>query len=504
VQTTEAQWDGGAPAAVSKPNRLALALVSLFVILLGTIAYLALRNRRTPQPPSVAVLPFQTLGDEHDSWLAVGMADSIITRLSNVRDLVVRPTSAVLPLRNVTDAAKTGRELRVSRIVEGRMQRSGDRVQVNVQMIDVASGRAVWADTFSDRASDLLLVQDEVSERVAESLLRHLSTNQRLALRRHDTENPEAYRAYLDGKYFLNRYTRDGLQRAIDSFERALRLDPRYARAYAGLADTWTIAADTWEDPAVAHAKAAEATAQALRLDPDLGEAVTSRAAAKFWTEWRRDAEPDFRRAIRLAPSYPLAHHAYAWYLMANARYAEAEHEMLKTLDLDPLNAAARTDLGMGSYYAGEFGHAAVQLRDAASREPSFWYPHYWLGRALLMKGDVAGGTAALAHAESLTQGDVPEVTIALAAARRDRDALTHVSSRFHYELAAAYESFGDRDAAIRELATAIDQHEKWVSWIAVDPRFTNAHNDPRFVDLVRRRGLVISAPSPESGRGTR
>lgn len=456
------------------------------------------QNGTNTSSPTVAVLPFQMLGNGHDSSHGIGMADSITTRLSNVHDLVVRPTSAVLALRGVTDSARAARELRVGRIVEGRMQQSGDRMQVSVQMIDVAGERAVWAETFLEPNP-----ADAIAERIAEALLTNLNPSQRLALRRHDTENAESYRAYLDGKYFLNRYTRDGLQRAIASFERAVQLDPHYARAYAALADTWTIAADTWEEPAVAHANAATAVAEALRLDPDLGEAVTSRAAQRFWSEWRHDTEPDYRRAIRLAPSYPLAHHAYSWFLIANGRFEEAARELRKTLDLDPLNAPARTDLGMCSYFAGELGDAVAALREAAAREPAFWYPHYWLGRALLMDADAAGAIAAFEYAESLIRGEVPEVTIALATARGDRIAETNFP-RIHYELAAAFESAGDRETALHELGLAIDQREKWVSWIGVDPRFREAHDDPRFVDLVRRRGLPLSAPSPATSRDSR
>jgi TolB-like protein len=264
---------------------------------------------------SIAVLPFKPLGTEgSDEVLGLGMADALITKLSNLRKIVVRPTSAVLKYTGPGhDPLAVGRELSVDSVLDGKIQKLGDRVRVTVQLVRVRDGLPLWAEKFDEQFTSIFAVEDSISEQVTKALVLKLTGEEKKQLSKHYTESPEAYQLYLKGRYFWNKRAAEDLEKSIKFFEQAIGKDPNYALAYAGLADAYSVLANTPLPQRDAMSKAKAAAMKALELDDTLAEAHTSLALVKMSYDWDwPGAEREFKRALELNPNYATAHHWYA------------------------------------------------------------------------------------------------------------------------------------------------------------------------------------------------
>ena len=491
-------------AAAAGPQRRALNVKTLFAVAIAAVVLGALwplvTTRRaervapaaTNTAPSIAVLPFQT-AQPADAWIGVGMADSIITRLTRVHELVVRPTSAVLDAQTNNPAA----DLNVEHLVEGRVLREGDRIRINAQLTDVGEKRVLWADTFYATSQELLTAQDDISERVASALLNQLTSSQRVSIRQRETDNPEAYRLYVEGRYLTSQLTPAGVKEAVEKLRKATTLDPRYARAHVALARALSISAARAGDEWLEAKRSIET---ALRLEPDLPEAVAVKAANDFWNDWDRDVEPLFQRALRLSPSDPDIHHMYAWFLMAMGRFEESSRELSRTRQLDPRNVSAESDVGLCLYMARQYPAALTHLRQVVERNPTYPWAQLFLARALTAAGQ--GGEAARLVAPTIatTRGMIAEFVVEAARGQAVAGDMTTARKTLaplysqpwvsRYELAAAEMSLGDRDRAIQLLHEAVEQRDKWVSWIKVDPRFDPLRQDPRFASILKLAGF--------------
>ncbi|PYQ05375.1 MAG: hypothetical protein DMF82_08645, partial [Acidobacteria bacterium] len=252
---------------------------------------------------SLAVLPFAALGREVDEYMGLGLADALITRMGNIRQIVVRPTSAVRPyVGRATDPVSAGRRLGVDMVLEGSIQRAAGRIRVTVQLVSVDAGASVWGQCFDESLTDIFSIEDSISTRLATALVSSLTAEEKQRLHQRYTQDHEAYDAYLRGRHQWNTRTENGLRKALQQFERAVERDPAYALAHAGLADCYTLlgsAGYAMLPPREALARARAAAVRALEIDPDLAEAHTSLALVKFRLDWDwRDAESEFRRAI--------------------------------------------------------------------------------------------------------------------------------------------------------------------------------------------------------------
>ena len=458
---------------------------------------------------TVAVLPFKPIdAGQRDAYLELGIADALITRLSNISQIVVRPVSAVRKFTDLEqDPATAGRELRADVVLDGHIQKAGNRIRVTARLSRVEGEHSLWAGTFDEEFTGLFAVEDAISEKVTAALALRLTGEQRARLTRRYMDDVEAYLLYLKGRYSWNRRTLEGVRKGIDFFRQAITLDPNYAPAYAGLADCYTKLGDvgiTVLPPEKAFSEAKQAAVRALEIDPLLAEAHTSLAHLHMhFYEWP-DAERSFRRALELSPNYATAHHWYAYYLAFTRQFDEAIAELKRAAELDPLSLPINADFGEILYFTRRYDEAAEHLRKTLEMEPHFFQAHLNLARVYLQKGmyDEAvaeflraraiseQGTdalASLAHAYALSgrPGEAREILARLQAGAESQ----YVSP---YRMALIHLGLGDRDRAFGWLRRAYAGHAEWMIYLTVDPSLDPLRADPRFARLVRRVGLAL------------
>jgi serine/threonine-protein kinase len=498
------------PSRITFPKgRLPVAISLATLILTGVLGYelIVRRDGGSQGPPvphieSVAVLPFKSLGQEdRDEYLELGLADALIARLSSLRQILVRPTSAV---RKYTDPQQdpvtAGRELKVQAVLEGSVQKLGDRVRVTVRLIRVQDSSALWSEKFDESIKDVLTLEDAISERVATALTPTLTGDEKKLLAKHYTENADAYREYLKGRYFWNRRTSEGLDRAALYFRKAIDIQPDYALAYAGLADCYMSLYGYCFKPAGEVVPLARASAaRALELDDGLAEAHTSRACILFLDDrnWAA-AESEFLRAIDLNPNYATARHWYSVYLGSLGRLDEAMREMRRAQDIDPLSPSINTDMGELLYFSRDYDKAVEQIRSTLDMQPDF-VPAYWeLGNvyerrqmydqsiAIQRKALELSGFQNLAATFWRTYlasgyGAAMRMLLKRWKARANEDlSLSHSIGRY-------YAALGDKDEAFHWLERACEARNPWLINIKVEPELDSLRDDPRFGYLLRR-----------------
>ena len=488
------------------PRRQVLALYILLVATIVTLSYLwfasrAAHNRKTDVPGSIAVLPFRLLGDQaSDEYLGSGMADALITKLSNIRQINVRPTSAVIRYAKSEkpDPLAAGRELGVDSVLEGTIQRAGDRVRVTVQLISVRESKPLWAHSFDERFTDIFTVQDSISAQVAEALTLKLTGEERKLLAKRYTDNVEAYQSYLRGRFFLNKRNEEGLKKGIGHFTEAIEKEPGYALAYAGLADAYSVLGFYQFGtlpPEESFQRAKAAALKALELDETLSEAHASLALAKVDVDHdEAGAEREYRRAIELNPNYATAHHWYSDFLATMDRQTEAMAEIKRALELDPLSLVINATLGERLFYARQYREAALQLRRTLEMDESFGPAHYLLGLTLEQMGMYDEAIAELNRARELSGGSPWMVaalghTLAMAGRRAEAQKvlleLKQLSTRRHvspYDIATVYTGLGEKTQAFEWLQKLYKAHTKRL--LIADPRMDSLRLDPRFQEM--------------------
>jgi DNA-binding winged helix-turn-helix (wHTH) protein/tetratricopeptide (TPR) repeat protein len=474
-------------------------------------------NRSSKGGPSkaalntLAVLPFTSLeGGAADSSLGLGMADALITRLGNVRTMTVRSTASVWRYAGVAqDPLVAGRELAVDAVLEGRVQRSESRIRVTVQLVSVGAGCSIWGDRFDEPLADIFAVQDAIAERVLRALLVRLTGEARSGLGKRDTDNVEAYQAYLKGRYHWNRRTEEGLTRAVEHFEQAIEQDKTYAHAFTGLADCHLLLGGfgfTSLRQSVALAQAA--ALKAVGLDQSLAEAWTSLGLASLYS-WRwSEAERQFAKAIDLSPHYPTVHNWRAAYLAAVGRPGESLAASEQALAADPLNLTWNTGVGHFCYFTRQYDRAIAQEVKTLELDPTFFLA-YWI--LALAHDQLDRASMALAAAEQAVMfsgrsafmlgflgrfharsGNVREAKAVLAELERLKKR-RHVSPQY---LAFVHAGRGDRTEALNQLEEACRQQElPLVYYLKSAPAYDDLRADPRFADVLQRIG-VADGPS--------
>jgi DNA-binding winged helix-turn-helix (wHTH) protein/TolB-like protein len=455
---------------------------------------------------TIAVLPFKPLvaADDHEQ-LRMGMADALIVKLSNLRQLVVRPISSVVRDRvAATDPLSAGRQLGVDVVLDGTIQRSGDRVRVSVQLLRVRDGVPLWADRFDETFTNVFAVQDSIAEQTAQALALKLSSEERRALTKRHTASPEAYQEYVKGRYFWNKRTGEGLRKGIEHFRRAIEIDPSYALAYAGLADCYNLLTYySGLPPSETFPKARAAAARALELDDTLAEAHASLGYVLMMYEWDwRGAERSLRRAIELNPNYATARHWHSEYLMTRGLHEASISEARRAVDLDPLSPVLYTNLGRAYFLAGDIEQSIEQYQKALGLEPDLPIARMHLGRAYLEKGLPEQALAEVKEVESDVGGTVPTVVLGYIYSRTGRAAetrklLNQVTAARRdgyvppYTLAMLHADLGEKDAAFLWLEKAYEERAELLLYLKVDPRFASLRPDPRFTSLLERVGLA-------------
>lgn len=457
-----------------------------------------------PRPSSIAILPFRELTGSDAAHPGLGMADALITRLASLHGIVIRPTGSVVRYADVEDPVRAGRELHVSLVLDGRIQRAGERVRVTAQLLRVPDGSSAWGQTFDEPASDIFGLQDAIAERVAAALVPSLTTEERARVARRQTNSMDAYRSYVLGRYHWSRRTEEDLRKSAEHFQDAVSKDPVYALAHAGLADAYNILGNfSVLRPADAYPVAQKAARRALEIDPGLAEAQVALVFSEFLYERKwPEADAGFRRAIDVNPHYAPAHQWYGVYLSSAQRHEEAIAELRRATELDPPSPVLHSVLAWVLLAAGRYDEAVAQCHVIDQVAPGFPLAQLYLGQSLVQKTDFAGAVDAFRRAGAVSGGParvLSEQAHALAVGgQRDpaRRILADLQDRARAEyvdshgLALIKVGLGDCAGAMEMLERADQERFPWIVRLRVEPRWAPLHDDRRFRELMRRVGI--------------
>jgi serine/threonine protein kinase/tetratricopeptide (TPR) repeat protein len=455
---------------------------------------------------SLAILPFENAsGEPEHEYLSDGITGTLINSLATVPKLRVMARSTVFRYKGrEIDPQGIGRELNVRAVLTGRIMHIGGSLRIGTELVDVATGSQLWGAEYNRKPDDIFVVQDEISNEISGKLRLQLTRAEKKRLTKHHTENAEAYRLYLQGRHYWNRWTEEGFYKAIDYFQQAVEKDASYALAYTGLADSYVLLGwNSYLPPKEVFPKGKAAATTALQLDPELAEAHASLAALLWLHDWQWDeAQIEFKRSLELGPTYATANHWYAEYAMSMGKHGEGMARMKKGHDLDPLSLIINVTVGWAFYFARRYDEGIEQLRRTAEFDPS--YPvTYWILGLLLRKT----GCYELAVTEGekgvKLSGSSPMMRAALAhtlaAAGRTKEAnqmlddLTELATQKYvapYFFAGIHVGLDEHERAIEYLEKSYDEHSHWLIYLHIDPSMDRLRDDPRFQNLLRRVGL--------------
>jgi TolB-like protein/Flp pilus assembly protein TadD len=454
---------------------------------------------------SIAVLPFENLSDDKsNAYFAEGIQDEILTRLSKIADLKVISRTSTERYKSAPDSLREiGQQLGVANLLEGSVQKSGNAVHINVQLIKAATDQHVWAETYDRKLTDIFAVESEIAKTIAESLQAQLTGSEKSAISKKPTENLQAHELYLKGRYFWNRRNAASLRKAADYFQQAINLDPNYALAYAGLADVYSILpVYAGTAPKDDVPKALAAARKAVELDSNSAEAHTALGNALVSNGQLKLAEPEFRRALELNPNYATAHQWLAECLFGQGRFPESLAENERAHELDPLSLIINASYASSLSGAGRYDDAIKQARKALELDPNLLPGHEILGQTYEAEGMLEEAIAEYRKANELEPTPSNFAMLAYAYAETGRmaetrkilDKLTTLSAQRYvgaYPLAIVHLALGEKEEALRLLEQSFIERDILLQGlfgsIKIDKRLDPLRNDPRFQKLVER-----------------
>ena len=505
------------PAFAAKPEkrvqrlRLVTVALSIFAIVLaGAFAFRYLKRSSLATAPSgqltsLVVLPFENLSaDKDQAYFADGMTDELIAHLAKIRSLrVISRTSSMEYKGAHKTLSQIARDLKVDSVVEGTVLRSGDRVRITAELVQVATDRHLWAETYESQLGDILTLQSHVASAIVNEIRVKLTPEDQVRLATTRQVSTQSYENYLKGRYYWNKRSQEGLTKAIDYFQLAIEQDPNYALAYAGLADCYSIIGSVIVGtvPALEVAPKARAAAlKSLELDNTLAEAQTSLATVRFNYDWDWNAAASgFRRAVELNPNYATAYQRNSLYLMSMGRTSESIAEMNRAHDLDPLSISMNFSLGWRLYLAREYDRAIEQLRNTIDMDPDFVLPHLVLGQAYEQKKMYDQAITELRRAVDISQSSAPAIAAlarAYAVSGRTTEArkllaqLMEQSKRRYvspFYVAIVYAGLGENDQALDWIEKAYKDRSNAIVFAKVDPQLDTLRSTPRFQSLLHR-----------------
>ncbi len=492
------------------PKRSARSRAWIYVVIIAGAVSVSLfflgrytSSKQSAELPakSIAVLPFENLsGNPENAYFTDGIQEEILMRLAKVADLkVVSRTSTVRYKRSPENLTEIATQLGVANVLEGSVQRTADRVHVNVQLIKAASDTHLWAEAYDRNLTDIFAVESEIAKTIADTLQAKLTGSEWNAIAAQPTQNTEAHQLYLKGRYLWNRRTGENLKKALPYFQQAAEKDPNYALAYVGIADTYAVMPGySAGSPQDCLPRARTAAQRALELDDMLAEAHASLGFILFHYFEFAASTKEFERAIELNPNYPTAHHWFArTVLLALGQFDRAIAEMKRAVELDPVSPLFHAELGGLYMMARRYDDAIAQLRDTVEMDPEFYWAHRFLGLALELKGATAEAIAEyqkafelsddptvlafIAHAEANTgrPNEARQILARLTEAAKTR----YVSA---YAFAVIHLALGEKDQALDWLEkNARDHAAPYSNLLKVDPYLDPLRGDPRFEALV-------------------
>jgi serine/threonine-protein kinase len=492
---------------VSLPVLLASSL-----LLIGAVSSYFYLNRSRPtvtdKTPidSIAVMPLvNASADPNAEYLSDGITETIINSLAQLPELRVMARSTVFRYKGrEVNPQEVGRDLNVRAVLAGRVLRLGDRLIIRTELVDTRDGAQIWGEQYNRSPSDILVVQAEIAREISDKLQVNLTAQEQKRLIKRYTDNTEAYEAYLKGRHYWNKRTAEDFKKSIEYFQQAIEKDPRYALAYAGLADSYILLA-TYNilPPTEAIPKARMAAMKALEIDDELAEAHISLAAIEGELEWNWSiAEKEFKQAIKINPNYATAHLWYGEYLVVLGRFDEALAEIKRAHQLDPLSLVVNIALGDVFYYTRRYDEAIEQYGKTLEIDSNFAFAYSYLGSAYLQKGMYAEAIAKLEKARELSGGEpliVAWLGYAFALtgekdkARAMLNELKERSKREYispYCLAIIYAGLDKKEQAFEYLQKAYEERSSWLLRLKAEPKFDSLRSDQRFADLLQRVGL--------------
>lgn len=457
------------------------------------------------QNKTVAVLPFKNLTkDKQDEFLSIGLADSLITKLSSVTRISVRPTSAVLPFNETTSPQTISEKLQVENVLEGTIQRIGKRLKISVQMVQMPNNQVLWASSFEENEGDLLKVQDSISAQIVKSLEINLNQEEQNLFARNATESEEAYQFYLRGRFHWNKRTKEDLGKSIEFLQSAVKKDEKFALTLAGLAEAYQLFAEYGGmNPAEAFEKSRQSANQALQINPNLAEAHNSLAYTLAFYDWNwTEAEKEFQKAIELNPNYPTARQWYGEFLLVFGRFDESLTQLQQAQQLDPTSLIISSDLAGFYYTARRYDECLEQTAKTLQQDDKFIYGYAFQWLCYEGKKDIPKAFEVLQKGDSFL---FPKEIVAGQQAAFEKGGWQGLwkfkeeffdkfpPNQFVNNFTRAFVSLrsGDTEKSFEWLEKSFQNRERWFVNLKFDPQWDALRNDAKFNELVRKANLI-------------
>jgi TolB-like protein/Tfp pilus assembly protein PilF len=479
----------------------------ILVAALGWFGYRYIAGDSSRPIGSIAVLPFENHSGSPDTdYLSDGLTDSLIFRFSQLPNLKVSPTSSVMRYKGTSkDVSDIAKELEVDGVLSGRLTQVGDNLSISVQLIDARTKKLVWAEQYDRKMADLLATQREIATTLTQKMQLQLGGNEAGIAKKYTSSN-DAYQLYLKGRYYWAKRTKNDLDKSVDSYKQAIVLDPNFALAYVGLAETYnSMAKDPDAAPKDAVPFAKSAAAKALELDPSLPEAHSAFGDSLAIYDWNwKESEQEFKRALELDPNISYVHLAYSGsYLGPSGRTSEAVTQAEKAVELEPLSLIGNSVLSSAYVYDRQYDKALAQAQKTFELDPNFPLARQWYGLSLILKGQYQQAidfeqqvprdsptrwTAimVLAHVYA-KMGNRPECDKAIS----ELEEIGKTRYIRRYYIASIYATLGDKDKAFAELEKAFADRDCFLSRVTEDPFMDPLRDDARFADLSKRMNLT-------------
>lgn len=466
---------------------------------------------RKPAVHSLAILPFiNSTGNPDTEYLSDGITESIINSLSQLPQLHVMARGTVFTYKGKdVDPRKVGNDLKVEAVVTGKMTQQGDTLIIQADLVNVSDGTQLWGEQFHRKLKDVLAIQDEISQEIVLNLSLKLKGSETKILSKHHTQNPEAYQLYLKGRFYHHKESPEDYRKAMESYEAAIDKDPRYALAYAGLADLYSsMAFEGLLPPKEAYQKSEVAIRKALEIDNTLPEVHLTLAIEAWSYDWNWPTfEAEIRKGLAINPNNVEIRYLYSQNLRALGRFDEAIVEGKKAQELDPLSIDKNKSLGVTYFWAHQYDRAIEQFHKLLDLDPNSPGVHDHLADVYARKGMLPQAIAEEQEYLNLVQDE--EGAEALA---RDYQASGYQQAKrlqfqrtldFYNEaakeqyvspiaFAIVYSSLNEKDEAFEWLEKAYRERSPWLTYIKYDPQFDNLRSDPRFAELLRKIGLPV------------
>jgi len=497
-------------AALIRKKLLIPALVVILAVVAIAIWQLLPRKAVAPIPsdkPSIAILPFDDLSPLKDQeHKCEGLAETLITAFTQIENLYVPARTHAFSFKGIEkDYQEIGEKLHVESVLEGSIQKAGNVLRITARIINVSDGSLLWGDTYTGEEKDIFSIQDQIAQEIVDNLKIELLGKDKTGLVKRYTDNSDAYNLYLQGRYFLEKRTKDDMRKSLECFENAIDIDPSYALAYTGIADCYFSGAGDYlgVSSKVAYERAREAAKKALAIDDSLAEAhdCLSIVLLEFDWDWS-GSERESKRAIELNPNSAYARMGYSMFLHTQGRHKEGIIQAKRACEIEPLSWFAKMILGFAYFFARDYDQAIQHHQLALNLYPDYLRAHYWLGRAYVQKRmfeeavtefktaiDISNGNplyvAALGYAYA-AEGKICEAEEIL----EKLNVLSQETIVSSLSLAMIYAALGKKEQALGQIEKGIEEREEKVAYIKVDPAFDSLHSEPRFSEILRKIGL--------------